>query len=167
MITHPFILISVVYIYFNINEFLVPGYKLKSADAIHLRELFTGDHAFLFWGVQLFGLVIPVFLMLFRAIRRPLPMLIISIVMLVAAWFKRYIIVVPPQEHPFLPVQNFPAEWLIYKPTLIESLVTIASILLVLIIVTILSKLFPVIPIWELAEEEAKKELRETRNLNQ
>lgn len=156
-----FILISVIYIYFNINEFLVPGYKLKSADAIHLRELFTGEYAFLFWGVQLFGLVIPVFLMLFRAIRRPLPMLLISIVMLAAAWLKRFIIVVPPQAHPFLPVQNVPAEWIIYKPTLIESLVTLASILLVLIIVTILSKLFPVIPIWELAEEEARKELKE------
>lgn len=157
-----FILISVIYIYFNINEFLVPGYKLKSSDAIHLRELFTGEHAFLFWGVQLSGLVIPVILMLFKAVRRPLPMLIISIVMLVAAWFKRYIIVVPPQAHPFLPVQNFPAEWVVYKPTLIESLVTMASILLVLIIITILSKLFPVIPIWELAKEEAQKELKET-----
>lgn len=157
-----FILVSVIYIYFNINEFLVPGYKLKSADAIHLRELFTGEYAFLFWGIQLFGLVIPVFLMLFRAIRRPLPMLLISIVMLTAAWLKRYIIVVPPQAHPLLPVQNVPAEWIIYKPTLIESLVTMASILLVLLIITILSKLFPVIPIWELAEEETRKELKET-----
>lgn len=89
-------------------------------------------------------------------------MLLISIVMLTAAWLKRYIIVVPPQAHPLLPVQNVPAEWIIYKPTLIESLVTMASILLVLLIITILSKLFPVIPMWELAEEETRKELKET-----
>lgn len=157
-----FILVSILYIYFNINEFLVPGYKLKTADAIHLKELFTGDHAFLFWGIQLGGLIIPVFLMLFRKVRKPLPMLFISVVMLAAAWLKRYIIVVPPQAHPYLPVQNVPVEWMVYKPTVIESLVTLASILLVLIIVSLLSKLFPVIPIWELAEEEAKKELKET-----
>jgi molybdopterin-containing oxidoreductase family membrane subunit len=140
----------------------VPGYKLKTADAIHLGELFTGEYAFLFWGIQIFGLIIPVFLMLFRSIRKPLPMLLISIVMLAAAWLKRYIIVVPPQAHPYLPVQNVPVEWVVYKPTVIESLVTLASILLVLIIVTLLSKLFPVIPMWELAEEEAEKVLKET-----
>jgi len=157
-----FILVSLLYIYFNINEFLVPGYKLKTADAIHLRELFMGEHAFLFWGIQIFGLMIPVFLMLFRSVRKPLPMLFISVVMLAAAWLKRYIIVVPPQAHPYLPVQDLPVEWVVYKPTIIESLVTLASIILVLIIVTLLSKLFPVIPIWELAEEEAKKGLKET-----
>jgi molybdopterin-containing oxidoreductase family membrane subunit len=152
------VLVSVVYMYFNLNEFLVPGYKLKSADAIHLQELFAGEHAILFWSIQLGGLVLPVFLMLFRPFRKPFPMLLISLLMLAASWVKRFIIVVPPQAHPFLPAQNYPVEWIIYKPTLIETLVTIASILLVLIIVTILSKLFPVIPIWEIAMEETGKE---------
>jgi molybdopterin-containing oxidoreductase family membrane subunit len=76
----------------------------------------------------------------------------------VGAWFKRYIIVVPPQGHPNLPIQNVPVEWIIYKPTLIETAVTVASIVLVLIIITILSKLFPVIPIWEMAEDETAKD---------
>jgi Ni/Fe-hydrogenase subunit HybB-like protein len=155
------ILVSVLYIYFNLNEFLVPGYKMKALDAIHLKELFTGGYAMFFWGVQLCGLVFPVFLMLFRSVRRPTPMLIISIIMLISAWLKRFLIVVPPQAHPYLPVQNFPVEWIIYKPTLIETLVTAASFLLVLIIITVLSKLFPVIPIWELAEDEIKKENKE------
>jgi molybdopterin-containing oxidoreductase family membrane subunit len=65
--------------------------------------------------------------------------------------------VVPPQGHPNLPIQDVPPEWVVYKPTLIEAAVTMASILLVLIIITILSKLFPVIPIWEMAEEEGEK----------
>jgi molybdopterin-containing oxidoreductase family membrane subunit len=152
------VLVSIVYIYFNLNEFLVPGYKLKAADAIHLRELFTGHYAHLFWSVQLLGLIIPVILLLIKRMRRPLPMLIISIFVLAAAWLKRFIIVVPGQSHPYLPIQNVPAEWIMYKPTLIETAVTIASILLVLIIITILSKLFPVIPIWEMAEEENENE---------
>jgi molybdopterin-containing oxidoreductase family membrane subunit len=76
----------------------------------------------------------------------------------VGSWFKRYIIVVPAQAHPNLPIQNVPVEWVVYRPTLIETAVTVASIVLVLIIITILSKLFPVIPIWEMAEEENGKE---------
>jgi Ni/Fe-hydrogenase subunit HybB-like protein len=147
-------LVSIVYIYFNINEFIVPGYKLKTHDAIHLRELFTGHYAGLFWSVQLLGLVIPVILLLIKRIRKPLPLLIISSVVFAASWFKRYIIVVPPQEHPYLPIQNVPVEWIVYKPTLTETAITLASMILVLMIITVLSKLFPVVPIWELAEEE-------------
>ncbi len=151
------VLVSIVYFYFNLNEFLVPGYKLKTGDAIHLRELFTGHYAMLFWGIQLLGLIIPVFLLLVKKMRRPLPMLVISLFVLAGAWLKRYIIVVPSQGHPNLPIQHVPPEWVVYKPTLIEAAVTMASILLVLIIITILSKLFPVIPIWEMAEEEDEK----------
>lgn len=148
------VLVSIVYIYFNLNEFMVPGYKLKSLDAIHIKELMSGSYAPLFWGVQLLGLVIPAVLLLFRRMRRPFPLMIISIFVLVASWFKRFIIVVPPQAHPFLPIQNVPNSWFVYKPTLIETAVTIGALIMVLMIITILSKLFPVLPIWELSEEE-------------
>ena len=89
--------------------------------------------------------------------RRPLPSAIISLFVLVGAWLKRYIIVVPTQEHPFLPVQYVPGEWVVYKPTLIETAITCASIILVLMIITVLSKTFPVISIWEVAEEKEKE----------
>ena len=156
------VLISIIYFYFNLNEFLIPGYKLKTQDAIHLRDLFSGDHAFLFWGTQIIGLVIPVILMLFRNFRKPLPLLIISIFMLAGAWLKRFIIVVPPQAHPNLPIQSVPVEWVFYKPTLIEILVTIGSFLIAMIIITLLSKLFPVIPIVETASKESETEPVET-----
>ena len=71
-IARVLILVSILYIYFNINEFLVPGYKLKAADAIHLKELFTGNYAPLFWSVQLAGLVLPVILLLFKRIEEHL-----------------------------------------------------------------------------------------------
>jgi molybdopterin-containing oxidoreductase family membrane subunit len=147
------ILVSAVYVYFNINEFLVPGYKLKRADAIHLEGLFTGHFSILFWSVQIFGLILPIVLLLFRKIRKPLPMLIISIFVILGAWFKRYLIVIPTMEHPFLPVQHVPDEYHIYSPTLIETAITIAPIILVLIIITVLSKVFPVIPVAETLAE--------------
>jgi Ni/Fe-hydrogenase subunit HybB-like protein len=102
--------------------------------------------------------VIPIVLLLFRQMRKPLPMMVISVFVLCASWLKRYIIVVPPQAHPNLPVQDVPIEWVVYKPTLIEIAVTVASFVLVLIIITVLSKLFPVVPIWEMAEEHEGEE---------
>ena len=79
--------------------------------------------------------------------------MIISIFVLVGAWFKRYIIVVPTQEHPYLPIQNVPMNFKVYTPTLTEILITIAPFILVLMIITILSKVIPVIPVHETLEE--------------
>jgi Ni/Fe-hydrogenase subunit HybB-like protein len=146
--------VSLVYLYFNINEFLVPGYKLKRADAIHLHDLLAGKDAILFWVVQTGGLLLPILFMLFRRFRKPLPIMIISLAMLIASWLKRYIIVVPTQEHPFLPIQHVPQNFVHYSPTLIETLVSIAPFILVLIIITLISKFFPVIPLHETAREK-------------
>jgi len=150
------VLVSLVYLYFNINEYLVPAFKLKTADAVHLHDLFVGEYAPMFWSVQLLGLVIPIILLLFKFFRKPLPMFVISLVVLVAAWFKRYLIVVPTQDNPFLPKQFVPHAWMVYQPTVIETAITMGTILLAVIIITILFKLFPVISIWEMAEEQSE-----------
>ena len=79
-------------------------------------------------------------------------MLILSIFILLGSWFKRYIIVVPTMEHPYLPIQNVPDYFKFYSPTLIEIAVTIAPLLMVLMIISILSKAFPIISIWEIVK---------------
>jgi molybdopterin-containing oxidoreductase family membrane subunit len=148
------VLVSLVYLYFNLNEFLVPGYKMKKFDAVHLTDMFAGENALLFWSIQLLGLILPIIILLFKKARKPLPMLIIALFVLVGGWFKRLIIIVPTMEHPYLPIQNVPENFKIYKPTLIETAITLASIILVLIIVTVLSKIVPILPIKETVEIE-------------
>jgi molybdopterin-containing oxidoreductase family membrane subunit len=46
------VLVSLVYLYFNLNEYMVPAYKMKRAEAFHIYELFAGSHAFMFWATQ-------------------------------------------------------------------------------------------------------------------
>jgi len=152
------VLVSLVYLYFNINEYMVPAYKMKRAEAIHLHNLFAGSHAMLFWATQLLGLIIPIILLLFKPMRKPLPMLVIGLLVLIGSWFKRYIIVVPTMEHPFLPIQNVPLNFKVYTPTLTEIGVTIAPMIMVLLIVTVLSKVIPIIPIHETIEHENEQE---------
>jgi len=148
------VLVSLVYLYFNINEFLVPGYKLKRAEAIHLMDLFTGENALLFWAVQLGGLIIPIVLLFFNKMRKPIPIMIIASFVFLGSWFKRYLIVVPTMENPFLPIQHVPLNFKTYSPTMIEVAVTLASFILVLMIISVLAKFFPVIPIHETAKEK-------------
>jgi len=131
------VLVSLVYLYFNLNEYMVPAYKMKRADAHHIHTLFTGSHAIMFWATQLGGLVIPLILLLLKPMRKPVPMLVLAAMVLIGSWFKRYIIVVPTMEHPFLPIQNVPEYFRVYTPTLIEILVTIAPMIMVLMIITV------------------------------
>jgi len=125
--------------------------------------LFKGNYSGMFWLVQITGLVLPIVLLLFRYFRRPLPIAVISLVVMISSWFKRYIIVIPTLEHPFLPVQNVPEHFQNYSPTSTEIMITIFSFVSALIIISLLAKLFPVITIWEYAEEQGidKKYLTE------
>ncbi len=143
------VLVSLVYVYFNVNEIIVPAYKLRSAEAGHLMSMLSGHDSIMFWIVQGGGLVIPFLLLLIPKMRKPLPVTIIASVVLLAAWFKRYLIVVPVQMHPYLPIQNVPEKYHHYTPTIAEIAITLASFILLLLIITIVSKLFPVISIWE------------------
>lgn len=147
------VLVALVYVYFNINEIIVPAYKTNTADAKHVQEMLSGHESIMFWMVQLGGLIIPFLLILFRPMRRPLPLMLISIVILTGAWFKRVLIVVPTQLAPYYPIQNVPEKWTHYMPTIPEIAITAGSFILVLIIMSVLAKLFPVIPIWEIKED--------------
>jgi len=148
------VLLMLVYFYFNINEFLVPGYKMKLLEKPHLYGLFQGDFALMFWLVQIGGMIIPIILLLFKKMRKPLPSLIIAIAILIGAFFKRYIITIPTLMHPHLPIQNVPGEFHTYWPTTFEWSITTMAIAGAVLVITILAKLFPIMPIWEIAHEE-------------
>ena len=132
----------------------MPALKMKRADGIHLQALFTGHHAFLFWYTQLTGLILPIILVIFKPFRKPGILAIISGFVVMGAWLKRYIIVIPTMEHPNLPIQGVPENFMHYSPTLQESAITFMTLVMALMIISVLAKVFPVIPIWEMAEEE-------------
>lgn len=148
------VLVSLLYAYFNINEFLVPAYKMKTGEAVHLHTLFQGAYAGLFWVVQIIGMGLPIFFMIFKHWRKPNNLTFIAVIVLIGAFIKRIIIVVPTLLHPHLPIQNVPEEFHKYMPTWIEVAVTAGAFAMALMIITVLLKIFPVIPMWELAEEK-------------
>ncbi len=150
------VLVAIIYLYFNLNEFLVPGYKMAEFSATEINELFTGKYAPIFWFAEIGGIILPIVLLLFRQMRRPLPMLLVSVIVLFASWVKRLIIIVPTMANPYLPKEYVPHAWMVYKPTLIETSITLGCFILIVMIISVLVKLFPVIPIWEMAEEESK-----------
>ncbi len=147
------VLTLLVYLYFNINEYLVPGYTWERLDGQHLQELFLGHEAPLFWLTQIFGMVLPILLLLLKPMRKPLPSLIISLFVLIGAWIKRFIIVIPTQFHPQFPIQNVPEHFTHYIPTYTEIAVSMATLAMAMLIITLLVRIFPVVPIWEEAHD--------------
>lgn len=148
------VLLSLVYLYFNINEYFIPAYKMKPHEIEHLNELFYGEYAPLFWLVQIGGMILPIVVLLFKKGRRPLTLAIISVLVIVGAWFKRFLIVIPTLSHPFIPMDRIPEAWQHYSPTLPEWFITIGTLAGALLIVTALVRIFPIIPIVETAEEK-------------
>ena len=153
-----------VYLYFNINEYLIPIFTAKKGEMIHLDTLFTGHYAPLFWFVTIGGLIVPIIVLLFKNGRKPMPMFIIGLLVVVASWWKRYVIVTPTLLHPFLPIQGVPESWRHYFPSLHEWLITIGTLAMALLIITILVRYVPVIPIQRTADEQDELELELNKN---
>ncbi|NCA85460.1 MAG: polysulfide reductase [Clostridia bacterium] len=153
MMNKLLVLTMLLYLYFNINEYLVPGYTWQRLDGAHLEELLLGHEAVLFWLTQILGLILPIILLLFRRMRKPLPSLIIAIFVLMGAWMKRMIIVIPTQLHPEFPIQNVPKHFLEYIPTYTEYIISAATLAGAMLIITLLVRVFPVVPIWEEAHD--------------
>jgi Ni/Fe-hydrogenase subunit HybB-like protein len=151
------VLLNLVYLYFNINEYFVPAYKMKSSEAAHIDDLFFGDTALLFWSVQIFGMVVPIIILMFKNGRKPRIAFLVSILVIVGAWIKRFLIVVPALSHPAIPTDRAPHEWVHYMPTWDEWAITAMTLAAALLIVTYLMRMFPIVPVEEYLEEMEEK----------
>lgn len=147
------VLLCLIYLYFNINEYLVPAYKITKEEAGHLEALFSGEYALMFWSVIIIGLILPIIVLIFKKGRRPFPLFVMGLLVVIGAWWKRYLIVTPTLLHPFTPLEGVPESWHSYFPTTLEWLVTFGTLASALLIMTLLFRYFPIIPIHETIEE--------------
>jgi molybdopterin-containing oxidoreductase family membrane subunit len=146
-------LACLIYLYFNMNEYLIPAYTPSKGDSVHLNTLFTGSYSILFWLVTVGGLILPAVILFFKKGRKPFPMFIIGLVVVIGSWWKRYIIITPTLLHPFLPIEGVPESWRHYWPSAHEWIITFATLAMALLIITLLVRYLPIIPIQRTAEE--------------
>ncbi len=151
------VLLALLYLYFNVNEYLVPAFKMKKPEEQHLTQLFAGEFAPVFWFAILIGMIIPIFILIFKKGRKPLPMFIAGIMIVVGAWFKRYLIVTPTLLHPFLPMNDVPESYKHYFPSWQEWAIAMGSLAGALLIITFFARVYPVIPIQETINEQNEK----------
>lgn len=131
---------------------------MKKSEEAHLNELFTGDYATMFWFAIIVGLIIPIITLLFKKGRKPLPMFIIGVMVVVGAWFKRYLIVTPTLLNPFLPMQEVPQSYHYYFPSWEEWPIAMGTLAGALLVITFFARIYPIIPIQETITEQHEHE---------
>lgn len=151
------VLLALLYLYFNVNEYLIPAFKMKKPEEAHLTQLFAGEFAPLFWFAILVGMIIPILILVFKKGRKPLPMFIVGVMVVLGAWFKRYLIVTPTLLHPFLPMQEVPESYHYYFPSWEEWAIAMGSLAGALLVITFFARIYPIIPIHETITEQNEK----------
>jgi Ni/Fe-hydrogenase subunit HybB-like protein len=139
--------LGVLYAYFTIAEYVTIGYKMKGAYGDLLDALMLGQYALPFWMFVIGGLVAPVLIVALPATRTIKGIVIASVLVNVAMWLKRFVIVVPSLGLPVMPY-----EWGVYQPTWVEYAITAGSVALFALLFTLFAKLFPIVSIWEIEE---------------
>jgi Ni/Fe-hydrogenase subunit HybB-like protein len=139
--------LGVLYAYFTISEYVTIGYKLKGAYGDLLDALMLGQYALPFWLFVIAGLVVPVLIIALPRTRTIPGIVIASILVNIAMWSKRFVIVVPSLGLPVMPY-----EWGVYQPTWVEYAITAGSVALFALLFTLFAKLFPIVSIWEIEE---------------
>ena len=138
---------TLIMLYFNLQEYLVHGYKLEAGMPFHFEQLMTGVFAPLFWFYILGGIILPGLIILAPRTRTVRGIVVAAVLVLLGMWVERYLIVVAGFRVPLMPYS--PSD---YTPTWVEWSILAGAFALFALIISVFTKLFPVIAIWEVLE---------------
>jgi len=133
--------------YLNISEYVTTGYKMEEGIRFHIAQLMVGPFAGLFWFYILGGIVLPILLVLSARTRTIKGIIVAAVLVIVAMWIERYLIIVAGFRVPLMPYA--PAD---YSPSWVEWSILAGGFALFALIISIFAKLFPVVSIWEVVE---------------
>lgn len=149
--------LAMFFAYFTFSEYLTKWYGAKRLDDELIHTLFTRY----FWEFvfsNYAGTLIPIIIMGIPKFRTINTITISAVIAVLALWMNRYLIVVPTLETPYLPIQDTRMEYIFYKATWIEWVLTLGGIASFCLLFTIASKLVPIVPISEVVDAECETE---------
>ncbi len=136
--------------YMNVSEYLTTGYKMEEGIRFHIQQLMVGPFAGLFWFYIVGGILLPILFMFSPRTRTIRGIIIAAVLVIVAMWIERYLIIVAGFRVPLMAYT--PAN---YSPSWVEWSILAGGFALFALIISIFAKLFPVVSIWEVVEHAA------------
>jgi len=139
------LVLDLIMIYFTLSEYLTAAYGSESQDVIWLQVLLEGPYALMFWGMIGAGFILPAILLVSR---RSIWQIVTAAVLVdVAMWMERFLIVVPSMVTP-----QMTFSWNQYSPSWVEWSITAAAFAGFALLYALFSKFFPIISMWEVSE---------------
>ncbi len=156
-------ILGALYGYFTFSEYLTSWYGSETWDMEVLYKLFdTDEYWWWFFFAAIFGVLLPVLVILIPKFRSINSITAVSVVAVLALWVKRYLIIIPTLETPLMPLQDMRAEYIHYSPTLIEWLLTFSGVATFCLMFFLFSKFIPIIPVVKADEGVNYAQLRKT-----
>jgi molybdopterin-containing oxidoreductase family membrane subunit len=143
--------LDLLYAYFTLSEYLTAWYGSETTDRRLIDMLMGGAYGPLFWSMAVVTWLVPAILLVLPTRKTIAPIVIASVLVNVGMWIKRYLIVTPTLQTPFIPAEAAGSSTA-YFPTPVEWLVTAGALAFFLLMYTLFSKLIPIVSIWETAE---------------
>ncbi len=142
-------IITLFYIYLILAEQLTMNYAAPIAELLISEKLFTGEFAPIFWPMLVLGFFAPAMMFVVQTVRSEWfsvnRTFLAAIIISVAFWIKRFLIVVPSLLRPLLP---FPEGT--YDPSWLEWSIVVGVFAIAILLYTLFLKIFPIV---ELSEE--------------
>ena len=143
--------------YFTFSDYLTKWYGSQKNDELLIQLLFK-EFYWPFIISNYVGVLLPLIVVGIPKLRTITNITITAVVVIIALWLNRYIIVVPTLEAPYLPIQDARPEWMKYTATWIEWSLTAAGVAVFCLLFTLGSKFVPIIPVTGLKDNESKEE---------
>ena len=154
-------ILGALYGYFTFSEYLTSWYGSEKWDMEVLYKLFDyNEYWWWFFFAAILGVLLPIIVVLFPKFRSINSITAVSVIAVLALWVKRYLIIIPTLETPLLPLQDMRPEYIHYKVTLVEWLLTFAGIAMFCFLFFLFSKIMPIVPIVKLKEDKGYANLR-------
>lgn len=150
------LVMGALYGYFTFSEYLTDWYGSEEWISKVVKKMFDMQQfGTFFWFANIFGILLPIIVIGIKPFRSINSITIVSALMVLALWVKRYLIIIPTLETPLLPIQDTRPEFVTYSATWVEWTLTVAGVALFFLLFTLASKFVPIVPMWEVAESKS------------
>lgn len=143
--------------YFTFSDYLTKWYGSEKNDELLIQLLFK-EFYWPFIISNYVGVLLPLLVVGIAKFRTITNITITAMIVIIALWLNRYLIVVPTLESPYLPIQDSRPEWLNYTATWVEWSLTAAGMAVFCLLFTLASKFITVVPVTGLTGETKPEE---------
>jgi Ni/Fe-hydrogenase subunit HybB-like protein len=153
------IILACGYGYFTFSEYFTSWFSSETWDSRVISKLFNpAEYGWWTLFANVAGIIIPILIISIPKTRTPNLITLVSFIMIIALWVKRYLIIVPTLETPLVPMQDTRIEYTKYTATWPEWALTFAGIATFLMFFIVMSRFVTVVPISGLVDTKNHQE---------